>query len=94
MYKIVGIYNRDKERTPKTVGRYPLRIGRSVSNETVLFARVGSPLILQYVTDEHGNDYNGHYLPCSRLYRKSQIDAFTVEFETKNTVYVLKKMEM
>ena len=26
MYKIVGIYNRDKERTPKTVGRYPLRI--------------------------------------------------------------------
>lgn len=94
MYKIVGIYNRGEERTPKTNGRYPLRVGRIVSAETVMFATVGSPLILQYEKDEHGNDYKGYYLRCSRLYRKSYIDDYTVELETQNTVYVLKKVKM
>ena len=46
MYKITGIYNRDKLRTPRTDGRYPLRIGRCVSDKTILFATVGSPLVL------------------------------------------------
>lgn len=91
MYKIVGIYNRGEERTPKTNGRYPMRVGRTVNNETVMFATVGSPLILQYVKDENGNDYSDYYLRCSRLHRKSQIDENTVEFETQNTVYVLRR---
>ena len=51
MYKIVGIYNRGEERTPKTNGRYPMRVGRIVSAETVMFATVGSPLFLQYEID-------------------------------------------
>ncbi len=92
MYKIVGIYNKDKIRTPKTEGRYPLRIGRCVSDKTVLFAIVGSPLVLQYELDEWGNDYHNYYLRCSKLCRKSQIDNLTVELETKNTIYVLKKV--
>ena len=93
MYKITGIYNRDKLRTPRTDGRYPLRIGRCVSDKTILFATVGSPLVLQYELDECGNDYHGYYLRCSRLYRKSQIDAFTYELETRNTIYVLRKVD-
>ena len=93
MYKIIGIYNKDKKRTPKTVGRYPLRVGRIVSEETVWFANVGSPLIMKYISDENGKDYQGHYLWCSRLYRKTRVDNFTIELETKNTIYVLKRTE-
>lgn len=94
MYRIVGIYNKDEKRTVKIVEKYPLRVGRIISDETILFAIVGSPLILQYVTDEHEIDYGGHYLRCSRLRRKSQINENTIELETQNTIYVLKRMEI
>lgn len=94
MYKIVGIYNKDEERTVKTAEKYPLRVGKIISNETIWFATVGSPLILQCIKDEDWNDYSGYYLRCSRLYRKSQINENTVELETQNTIYVLKRMEI
>lgn len=92
MYKIVGVYNRGEKYTPKNNDRYSMRVGKIVSAETVMFATVGLPLILKYEKDEHGNDYTGYYHRCSRLSRKSIIDDYTVELETQNTVYVLKKV--
>lgn len=93
MYKIVGVYNRGEKYISKNSDRYSMIVGKIVSAETVMFATVGFPLILNE-KDENGNDCKGYYHRCSRLYRKSIIDDYTVELETQNTVYVLKKVTM
>ena len=94
MYKIIDIQHSGSygERgTTRTDLRYPKRIGRIVTDETVNNSELGYQLILQYITDENGNDYSGKFLCCSKLMNKN-FQGNQVILETRNTIYILEKI--
>lgn len=94
MYKIIDIQHSGRfgqKGTARIDGRYPRRIGRTVTDETVNNSTVGRQLILEYVTDENGLDYSDKVLCCSKLMRKSQ-EKNKVILETRNTIYCLEKV--
>ena len=74
---------------PRTDGRYPLRIGRTVRLYMGHIA-IGMPLILEYVKDENGNDYSG-YLRCFVIRGIHFIDDKRGCVETNNTIYEFEK---
>lgn len=76
--------------TPRTDGRYPLRIGRTV-NLDISKLISGVPLILNYVKDENGNDYSGHYLNCSRIQGIHIVSENLFVVETNNSIYEFEK---
>lgn len=95
MYKIADIQHSGRfgERgMARNDGRYPRRIGRTVTDETVDNCEVGRQLILQYVADEKGMDYSDRFLCCSKLMGKSQ-EKNKVILETNNTIYCLEKVD-
>lgn len=94
MYKIIDIRHTGSfgERgTKRREGPYPKRIGRTVTDELVNSSKPGNQLILQYVTDENGNDYSDKFLCCSMLVNKS-FQGDEVYLETRNSIYVLEKI--
>lgn len=91
-YKIESVLHsgtKGKRGEKREDGRYPLRVGRIVllDQEEV---EIGKPLVLDYVTDENGNDYSGHYLFCSRVKEKHVLPDGILQIETGNSIYVLK----
>lgn len=95
MYKIIDIRHTGSfgERgTKRRESPYRKRIGRTVTDELVNSSKPGNQLILQYVTDENGNDYSDKFLCCSRLVNKS-IQGDEVFLETRNSIYVLEKIK-
>lgn len=95
MYKIIDIQHSGsfgKRGTTRADGRYPKRIGRTVTDELVNSSKLGNQLILQYITDENGNDYSDKFLCCSKLMSKS-FQENQVILETRNSIYVLEKID-
>lgn len=95
MYKIIDIRHTGSfgERgTKRREAPYLKRIGRTVTDELVNSSKPGNQLILQYVTDENGNDYSDKFLCCSKLVNKS-IQEDEVFLETRNSIYVLEKIK-
>lgn len=76
--------------TPRTDGRYPLRVGRTV-NLDIDNITVGIPLFLNYAKDENGNDYSGYYLRCSIIQGIHFIGDKCGCIETNNTIYEFEK---
>lgn len=94
MYKIIDIQHTGSfgERgTKRKAGSYSKRIGRTVTDELVNSSKPGNQLILQYITDENGNDYSDKFLCCSKLMNKS-FQGEKVYLETRNSIYVLEKI--
>lgn len=95
MYKIIDIQHTgsfEERGTQRKDGRYPKRIGRTVTDELVNSSKPGNQLILQYITDENGNDYSDKFLCCSKLMNKS-FQENQVILETRNSIYVLEKID-
>ena len=93
-YKIKSILHsgrKGKRGTPRTDGRYPLRIGRIVELDTKDLIK-GYSLILDYVTDENGNDYRGYHLCCSIIKDWDYIYENVVRVETNNSIYELEEV--
>lgn len=94
MYKIIDIRHTGSfgERgTKRRETPYLKRIGRTVTDELVNSSKPGNQLILQYVTDENGNDYSDKFLCCSKLMSKS-FQENQVILETRHTIYTLEKI--
>lgn len=93
LYKIKSILHagRKGERdTPRTDGRYPLRIGRIIELDTKdLF--IGNQLVLDYVKDENGNDYRGMSLYCSMIKDWDYVYENRIRVETINSIYELEE---
>lgn len=91
-YKIKRILHTgvDGERnTPRTDGRYPMRIGRIVqfSKADII---IDKPFWLRYICDENGNDYSGMSKRTSYVvnYETTIIDQKEyVRLETYRTIY-------
>ena len=95
MYKIINIQHTGtfgERGTKRREAPYLKRIGRTVTDELVNSSKPGNQLILQYVTDENGNDYSDKFLCCSKLVNKS-IQGDEVFLETRNSIYVLEKIK-
>lgn len=93
IYKIKSIAHSGTKGTrglPRTDGRYPLRVGRTVRLD-IEHITVGIPLILEYVKDENGNDYSGYYLRCSIIRGIHFIGDKCGCIETNNTIYEFEK---
>ena len=93
IYKIISIRHsrkRGSRGTPRTDGRYPLRVGRTVRLDMEHLS-IGIPLILEYVKDENGNDYRDYYLRCSIIHGIYFIGDKKGCIETNNTIYEFEK---
>ena len=82
-----------KRNTPRTDGRYPLRIGRIIELDTKDLT-IGNQLILDYVKDENGNDYSGKSLYCSTIKDWDYVYEDRIKIETNNSIYELEEVEM
>lgn len=87
LFKIVSIT--DKTGNQRTDGRYPKRIGRICERP---IARVGEPMIINYLKNTDGSDYSGFYLRCS-IVVKIEEDFNYLCVETINSIYKFEKME-
>lgn len=93
IYKIKSITHsgtKGKRGLPRIDGRYPLRIGRTVTLDLERIT-VGIPLILEYVKDENGNDYSGYHLRCSIVQGIHFAGDKVGCIETNNTIYEFEK---
>lgn len=87
-YKIVSITHLDG--TQRADGRYPMRIGRIVEKPVIHL--INRPLIINYITDENGNDYRGYTLRTSSIqYAKEK--GCTITVKTLNSIYTFEKVE-
>lgn len=96
LYKITSIVhsgNKGKRNTPRTDGRYPMRIGRIVELDTDYLVD-GSPLVLDYVKDENGNDYRGMSLFCSIIKDWDYVSENVIDIETRNSIYELEELSL
>lgn len=75
---------------PREDGRYPKRVNRIVKLD-VDNLQVGMTLTLDYVKDEHGNDYSGYYLHCSTIQSIHFVSDKVGCIETRNTIYEFEK---
>lgn len=98
-YRISSILHsgrKGERNTPRTDGRYPLRIGRIVElNDNIKNGDIilNMPLILKYVKDENGNDYRGYYLQTSRVVDWDFVFENRISIETLNSIYELEKID-
>lgn len=93
IYKIKSISHSGRKGTrgtARTDGRYPLRIGRTVKIDLQNLVE-GTPLVLSYVKDEKGNDYNEYYLRCSRIQSIHIPSEKSFTVETNNSIYEFEK---
>lgn len=70
----------------RTDGRYPKRIGRIVDVDIENLA-LSTPLILNYIKDENGNDYSQYFLRCSNIQGIHIVSKSLFCVETVNTIY-------
>ena len=77
--------------TPRTDGRYPLRIGRIVELDTDDL-EIDNQLILDYIKDEKGNDYSGMSLYCSIIVDWDYAYDNRIKIETLNSIYELEEV--
>lgn len=94
LYQIKSIVHtgRKGERgTPRTDGRYPLRIGRIVELDVDTLER-DEQLIFDYVKDENGNDYSGKSLYCSIIIDWDYVYDNRIKIETFNSIYELEEV--
>lgn len=94
LYKITSIKhtgNKGKRNTPRTDGRYPLRIGRIVELDATTLME-GDQLVLDYVVDENGNDYSGMSLYCSIIKDWDFVYENRIWIETRNSIYELEEI--
>ncbi len=70
-----------KDGTPRVDGRYPMRVGRTCT----LYFSVGTPMLIYWCTDKHGNKYNG-VLRTSCVEKETEKDGRLI-IETVNTIY-------
>ena len=78
--------------TPRTDGRYPIRIGRIVEFDTKDIV-IGIPFILNYIKDENGNDYRGFHLTTSFVKDWDYVFDGVIRIETNNSIYEFEKIE-
>lgn len=93
IYKIKSISHsgtKGERGTPRIDGRYPLRVGRTVMFD-IDHMNVGTPLILDYVKDENGNDYSDYRLRYSIIQGIHFIGDKCGCIETNNTIYEFEK---
>lgn len=82
MYKIIKITNIDG--TPRTDGRYPLRIGCTGNCE---FLKVDYPLLFAYDLDANGNEKRGTLQ--TSIVTNINHEAKHIEVTTRNSIYIL-----
>ncbi len=85
-YKIIGIYHKDG--TPRTDGRYPLRIGRICEEPKAHF---GLPMTINYIAKADGTDYSGYSLrtsPVTDIGKKEN----RIQIETLNSIYEFERV--
>ena len=95
LYKIKSITHSGRKGnrgTPRTDGRYPQRVGRIVKINLKNLV-LGTPLILDYVKDENGNDYSNKMLNCSRIQSTHMVTSKLLVVETCNTIYEFEEVE-
>ena len=95
-YKITAILHSGAlgtRNTPRTDGRYPLRINRVVELDTRSLV-VGYPLILDYILDENGSDYSNHYLRASAICDWDFIFNNRIRIETTHSIYELEAIAL
>lgn len=95
LYKITSILhtgNKGERDTPRTDGRYPLRIGRIVEFDTDYLIK-GKQLVLDYVKDENGNGYRGMSLYCSIIQDWDDAYEDRIWIETQNSIYELEEIK-
>lgn len=79
----------DKNGTPRTDGRYPMRIGRICKNPIPF---LNYPPCIEYLENSDGSDYSERYLRISSVERVSEHDN-VIEVETKNSIYRFERVE-
>lgn len=98
-YRIKSILHsgrKGERNTPRTDGRYPLRIGRIIElNDDIKNGDIISsmPFTLKYVKDENGNDYRGYYLQTSRVVDWDFVYDNVIRIETYNSIYELERVD-
>ena len=93
-YKIKSILHNgriEERNTPRTDGRYPMRVGRIIELD-VINLKEGQQLILDYVKDENGNDYRGMALFCSIIKDWDYVFDNRIKIETRNSIYELEEI--
>ena len=94
LYQIKSILHtgrKGEKGTPRTDGRYPLRIGRIVELDVNTLIQ-DTQLVLDYVKDENGNDYRGYYLQCSSIKDWDYVYNDRINIETCNSIYELEEI--
>lgn len=94
-YRITAILHSgiDGERnTPRTDGRYPLRVNRIVEFDEKEIV-IGYPFCLNYVTDANGNNYRGYRKRTSYIVDWDYIFENKIRIETYRTIYEFEKIE-
>ena len=101
-YRIKAILHsgrKGERNTPRTDGRYPLRINRIIKfddeSDSLFVGCImkGAPLILDYVKDENGNDYSGFYLQTSTVIDWDFIYENVIRVETNNSIYEFERVK-
>ena len=93
-YKIASVLHSgiDGERnTPRTDGRYPLRVNRIVELNPKNI-RINFPFYLNYVLDANGNDYRA-YKGTSYVVDWDYEFENRIRVETYRTIYIFEKIE-
>lgn len=94
-YKIKSILHggRKGERgTPRTDGRYLMRIGRIVEFDVKNIV-IGYPFVWEYIKDENGNDYSGLYFTTSFVKDWDYVYDNVIRIETNNSIYEFERIE-
>jgi hypothetical protein len=93
-YRIKSILHsgrKGERNTPRTDGRYPLRINRIVEFDEEDI-RIGFPFCLNYVKDENGNDYSGFILRTSHVVDWDYVYENRIQILTNNSIYEFEKV--
>lgn len=88
IYKIKSIKHVGNNQ-PRTDGRYPKRIGRTCLEPNPV---IGQSMCIDYMTDEHGNDYIDYHLRVSNVQDVSR-QGNSITITTLNSIYEFEKME-
>lgn len=94
-YRIKSIAHsgrKEERNTPRTDGRYPLRINRIIEFDE-RDIKIGHPFYIYYIKDENGNDYIG-WLVTSMVVDWDYTYENIIRIETLNSIYEFEKVEL
>ena len=89
MYRVKEILHNGtngERNTPRTDGRYPLRIGRLCN----VYVKERFPMIIEWITDENGDDYSGFSIRTSTVSECKRRDKALYVY-TLNSIYVFEE---